>query len=60
MTTTDNKDRFERVWKEHVDELDKLKLSTTELDDFEQLDDIKSELYEIIETIAGEFDDEQT
>lgn len=60
MTTTDNPDRYERVWKEHIEELDKIKLSLSDIDDIERIDEIQDELNQLVETVAGEFDDERT
>lgn len=60
MTTTDDPEEFERRWKSHINELEKLKPSTEDFDDFARIDEIKEELDEIVERVARNINDEQT
>lgn len=58
MTRTDDPERYEEAWKNHVDELSSIGWYLTS-DDNERLQELQDEMNDLIETARKNFENQQ-
>lgn len=58
MTTTEDPDQFRRRWHNHLEEVQKLKM-TLHPDDFEEVDEALETLHDLVDDAADELGDDE-
>lgn len=58
MTTTDDPERYEEAWKDHVDELTSIGWNLPP-EDLDRLEELQDEMKDLVETARENFEDDE-